>query len=680
MAALADFHCEKNNRQHRTDEITTERLIIRRGQTFQISVHANKDESIIDHNNVLFTAETGPKPVEVSGTKAVFQISSINPRQWSGAIVSNTGTMLVLTVFPPPSAKIGRYTLVLLRPKGSQMMRYKLGEFILLFNPWCKEDEVFLDSEEQRTEYVLNEDGIIYNGSCYQIDGRSWYFGQFEENIVDICLMILDKNIKCQQNPAKDYIRRNDPVYISRVVTAMINSADDKGVLTGKWSEPYTGGVYPWSWNGSVAILHQWYKKGRWPVHYGQCWVFAAVACTVLRCLGIPSRVVTNFNSAHDTNGNLTIEEVIGESGKLLSEQIWNFHVWVESWMARNDLKPGYDGWQALDPTPQEKSEGIYCCGPAPVKAIQDGSVEMKYDVPFVFAEVNADVVTWLRLRDGRKVKTDVDTQRVGKCISTKSCGSNDREDITRNYKHPEGSRKEREIFDEALFRNKLEPAQEVKFLVQLKADASVNHGSDIHAVANISNHSLERRICNVQLNAQILKYSGQPVKQVMAQSVNKVVVDKNEVKTVPLDIPFRDFCNYLENHQLIKLIAVVADARTNENAMAMKDVTVVKPAVVVNIPGNAILKHQQTAEITFQNPLSEPLFDCVFTVEGVGLIDGMQKIRAREGSAFLMSSQQPFSPPPPPPANIICRFLRQIIHKTTDVGRASGNTIYICS
>lgn len=37
-----------------------------------------------------------------------------------------------------------------------------------------------------------------------------------------------------------------------------------------------------------------------------------------------------------------------------------NYHVWVEGWMKRPDLaKDGrYDGWQALDPTPQEKSDG----------------------------------------------------------------------------------------------------------------------------------------------------------------------------------------------------------------------------------------------------------------------------------------------------------------------------------
>lgn len=34
--------------------------------------------------------------------------------------------------------------------------------------------------------------------------------------------------------------------------------------------------------------------------------------------------------------------------------------MWVEAWMRRPDLDEGgdYDGWQVLDPTPQEKSNG----------------------------------------------------------------------------------------------------------------------------------------------------------------------------------------------------------------------------------------------------------------------------------------------------------------------------------
>lgn len=104
--------------------------------------------------------------------------------------------------------------------------------------------------------------------------------------------------------------------------------------------------------------------------------------------------------------------------------------MWVEGWMRRPDLDADgtYDGWQVLDPTPQEKSggtgspeplawaggpllgqlspaseasclscpAGVFCCGPASVEAIRRGQVGLRYDGAFVFAEVNADCVAWL--------------------------------------------------------------------------------------------------------------------------------------------------------------------------------------------------------------------------------------------------------------------------------------------
>lgn len=46
----------------------------------------------------------------------------------------------------------------------------------------------------------------------------------------------------------------------------------------------------------------------------------------VLRCLGVPTRVVTNYNSAHDQNSNLLIEYFRNEFGEIQSdksEMIW---------------------------------------------------------------------------------------------------------------------------------------------------------------------------------------------------------------------------------------------------------------------------------------------------------------------------------------------------------------------
>ena len=57
--------------------------------------------------------------------------------------------------------------------------------------------------------------------------------------------------------------------------------------------------------------------------------------------------------------------------------------------MSRPDLPPGNGGWQAIDSTPQETSQGTYRCGPAPLTAVRNGQVYLKHDCPFVFAEVS---------------------------------------------------------------------------------------------------------------------------------------------------------------------------------------------------------------------------------------------------------------------------------------------------
>ncbi|XP_067904886.1 protein-glutamine gamma-glutamyltransferase 2-like [Heterodontus francisci] len=628
MNYTTDFHCEKNNQEHRTAQISTNQLIVRRGQKFRITVQSYSDEYI--HNGIIaLTAETGTKPSTAYGTKVLITLNVMSEKKWSGIIVSSTGTRLNLEITSSPNAKIGQYSLYLLSSTEHETKSYNLGKFILLFNPWCTEDEVFLDSEEQREEYVLNEDGVIYIGSSRSIQNRPWYFGQFEEDVIGICLKLLELNPKCIKNSQKDYSRRNDPVYISRIVTAMVNCCDDRGILQGRWNPPYDGGKCPWNWNGSFPILHEWNNNGYQPVLYGQCWVFAAVACTVLRCLGIPTRVVTNFNSAHDTNGNLTIDKVIDEYGRTYGQQndsVWNFHVWVESWMARNDLKSGYNGWQVLDPTPQEKSEEIYCCGPTSINAIKEGIVDMKYDTPFVFAEVNADQVTWICHGDGRKEKVFVETKHVGQNISTKSCGSALRNDITCNYKHLEGSHRERDVFNEADLRNRLGPQPQNKFQIHVKTGESVNNGSDFQVLVTISNHSSTNMVCRLNFSAQIMGYNGYSHSQFMRKNMEPIAVKANEVETVRLEVSYSDYGHLLENHHLIKLTALATNIATNECAFAVEDITVINPDITIQILDDPVVNQRLTAIISYTNPLRVSLRNCIFTIEGIGLIDGMEK------------------------------------------------------
>lgn len=79
--------------------------------------------------------------------------------------------------------------------------------------------------------------------------------------------------------------------------------------------------------------------------------------------------------------------------------------------------------------------QGVYCCGPAPVKAVRDRRIDLIYDIPFVYAEVNADVHMMI-VRDGRVLKRHKDTERVGALICTKAIGFPQLHNITRDYRH----------------------------------------------------------------------------------------------------------------------------------------------------------------------------------------------------------------------------------------------------
>lgn len=66
----------------------------------------------------------------------------------------------------------------------------------------------------------------------------------------------------------------------------------------------------------------------------------------------------------------------------------------------------------------------------------------MPFDSKFVYAEVNADKVYWVVKKVNGKdkyIKISTETQGIGVNISTKAVGQDEREDITAQYKYPEG-------------------------------------------------------------------------------------------------------------------------------------------------------------------------------------------------------------------------------------------------
>ncbi|XP_039465573.1 protein-glutamine gamma-glutamyltransferase 2-like [Oreochromis aureus] len=625
-----DFHYVANNAAHRTIEITTKQLIVRRGQPFLLTLEMLQSFSVGD--TLLLTVETGPAPLERHGTRS--QFGNPSPKYPSDAkavwkyeidrrAVLERG-IVALSVTPPIDAPVGKYSLSAM----THGERKNLGTLVVLFNPWCSDDWVYLPDDRERQEYVMNEEGTVYTGTSDCISSLPWIFGQFEEEMVDICLKILDANLKHRKDPAGDTSARCNPIYVSRVISAMVNSNDDQGVLVGRWDGNYSDGCSPTYWTSSVSILQRWFQNRCSPVKYGQSWVFAAVMCTVMRFFGIPCRVVTNFQSAHDSNNSLTIDEYYddyGVSSKETSESVWNFHVWVEGWMKRPDLMKGgiYDGWQVLDPTPQEKSEGVFCCGPAPVNAILRGDTDVKYDVPFVYAEVNADIVKWMISPDGSKKKMYTDTRSVGQKISTKAVGSWKRVDITDSYKHKEGTSAERAIFHRAVRMNSKEghgcDIEEAPQYVEMRIEqeTKVINGQDIKLRLKLSSKDHTSKEMTIRINAQAMRYYGKMAGNIL-NKVQLVTLLSGQDVTIPIQIPFATYSKYMVNCDSIKVSAVASDS--DEYYQTETNFTLEQPVISMKALGPVQVDREMTLQVEFTNSLNEKLRNCSLTVNGCGL------------------------------------------------------------
>jgi hypothetical protein len=51
-----------------------------------------------------------------------------------------------------------------------------------------------------------------------------FHYKQFEEDILNISLSILDRSLNFRRDPVTDVARRNDPKYVCRVLSAMVSS------------------------------------------------------------------------------------------------------------------------------------------------------------------------------------------------------------------------------------------------------------------------------------------------------------------------------------------------------------------------------------------------------------------------------------------------------------------------
>ncbi|XP_074644521.1 coagulation factor XIII A chain-like [Tubulanus polymorphus] len=621
-----DLHVAENRTAHHTSEYELENLIIRRGQSFSLTTTFDRDfDKTKDKVILQFVTSNRPKPSKGTLVRVPI-VNKLDKGKWGAKILESVGKTIKYEVMTPSHCIVAPWTLFIVtqyedKDEDAYMFRHEVEDDIhVLFNPWNNDDNVYMGDTAEREEYVLNETGRIWIGSQKRFMGKPWNFGQFE----DVCLLAAMRLLDLAD--LSDQARGN-PVLVVRAISALANSNDnDGGVLTGNWSGDYGGGTPPVAWNGSVAILEE-YMRTKNEVKYGQCWVFSGLVTTLLRTLGIPTRSVTNFESAHDNDGSMSIDfhwdKNSGEPRNRLNDSIWNFHVWNESWMARTDLPKGYDGWQAHDATPQEVSEGVMRCGPAPLTAVKNGEVYIGYDSKFIFAEVNGDKVEWLVDANGNLEMINVNNSCIGKYISTKEVGGNGRQDLTPLYKHPDGCEEEKVALAKAYNYSSRQQDLTVKDTsrdVAFDFDDSIELNGNMKFILKMRNKTGEKRTVDITIVAAAAYYTGIPG-ETLTKEKNTTILEPNSTSEFELPLMAVNYLDKLDCDATVKIYCNAKVEETGQRFTTTESLEIEKPDLDVQVSTDKP-KVGYAFEVTvkFTNPLSVPLTQGVISIEGPGI------------------------------------------------------------
>lgn len=614
-------------------------LVVRRGEMFDIKVTFDRQYDNEDILRVVF--EIGDDPIVSKDTCQSMPVAKgIRLRHWSAGVKRTEDDVATIEILCPATSIVGRWNLVIetnvkgAPPKSATRHVHKNPVYIL-FNPWCREDSVYVDNDVELDEYVCNDHGKVYTGNYKQIAAKPWNFGQYEDFVLDCCMDLLE--LSKLGLPA-----RCEVISVVRAISAVANSPDDSGVLVGNWSGNYSDGTAPTHWVGSVAILEQFHKTKQ-PVKFGQCWVFSGICVTICRALGIPCRSVTNYSSAHDCDGSITIDTHWNYKGEPMEDfnqdSVWNFHVWNEAWMTRPDLPAGYGGWQAFDATPQETSDGIYCAGPCSISAIKQGHVNIPYDAKFIFAEVNADKVHWILDANNEWTKK-IQKHGVGRRISTKKPrhdkepkrpfdpwrvlfkDDKDRSDLTEEYKYKEGTEEERTAVYRANTWSTRSGVydygtEDVKFEVCQKDDILV--GSNFDVVVRAQNKSREVRRVTGTVTLTAMYYTGVPKAKVKTSEF-ELTLGPVRAEDAIMRITGEEYLHLIVDQVAFKISVLAMVEETKQVYADHDDFRLRRPDLEIECCDSIQVGKPVKCKIHFSNSMPIHLTQCEWTIEGTGM------------------------------------------------------------
>ncbi|RWS29499.1 hemocyte protein-glutamine gamma-glutamyltransferase-like isoform X1, partial [Leptotrombidium deliense] len=222
-----ELYTQFNAEEHKTSyfESVQEKgdLIIRRGKAFYISLVLNQN---YDFNAQQFWLQfifgSKPKIEDKSLGNLKIRANTEFMKQltdWDINMYNGNGSALNVQVFIPASVPIGEWKIRFIIIENGQRKIYEIkNDVYVLFNPWVKEDDVYMPNEAALEEYVLNDVGKVYLGTSNSRDSREWLYGQYKLSVLPAIMYLINL-------APLEPVHRSNAMQLTSVLSALVSKS-----------------------------------------------------------------------------------------------------------------------------------------------------------------------------------------------------------------------------------------------------------------------------------------------------------------------------------------------------------------------------------------------------------------------------------------------------------------------
>lgn len=169
---MLDFNYERNGSEHHTEQYfvmnglpaEASRLVVRRGQVFRLQIGLNRPfDRRRDTISFVFMLADDEKPSNGHATLIganmnldFFETGEAN--EWACALESQHGDIVDVLIKPAANAPIGEWKFDIdthLKTNDATRSFKSPNSFYLLFNPWCRDDQVYLPCESYNFNNII---------------------------------------------------------------------------------------------------------------------------------------------------------------------------------------------------------------------------------------------------------------------------------------------------------------------------------------------------------------------------------------------------------------------------------------------------------------------------------------------------------------------------------------------